>query len=32
MSRLFGANWNKARAIPKPVQPPHSDDSGKPPG
>ena len=26
MTRLFGPNWNRTRAIPKPVQPPRTDD------
>ncbi len=33
MAGLFGANWNATRAIPKPVQPPPSDDKDRgPPG
>ncbi len=32
MARLFGPNWNQQRAIPKPVQPPRSDDDRGPPG
>ena len=27
MVKLFGANWNRARPIPKPVQPPRGDDN-----
>lgn len=29
---LFGANWNRSRPIPPPVQPPRSDDGGRGPG
>ncbi|MFO0574204.1 MAG: hypothetical protein U1A78_09410 [Polyangia bacterium] len=32
MSSLFGPNWNRARAIAPPVQPPRSDDGGRGPG
>jgi hypothetical protein len=33
MATLFGPNWNATRAIPKPVQPPPSDDKDRgPPG
>ncbi len=32
MSSIFGANWNRTRAIPPPVQPPRSDDGGRGPG
>ena len=33
MGALFGPNWNATRAIPKPVQPPPSDDKDRgPPG
>ena len=33
MASLFGPNWNATRAIPKPVQPPPSDDKDRgPPG
>ncbi len=28
MASMFGANWNKTRAVPKPVQPPRSEDKG----
>lgn len=31
MATLFGPNWNRTRPVPKPVQPPRSDDDpGKP--
>ena len=30
MIRLFGPAWNRARPIPKPVQPPRSDDEKAP--
>jgi hypothetical protein len=32
MSSIFGANWNRTRAISPPVQPPRSDDNGRGPG
>lgn len=32
MASLFGANWNRTRAIAPPVQPPRSDDGGRGPG
>jgi len=32
MVTLFGANWNRSRPIPPPVQPPRSDDGGRGPG
>lgn len=32
MESLFGANWNRSRPIPPPVQPPRSDDGGRGPG
>ncbi len=33
MAQLFGANWNVTRPVPKPVQPPPSDDKDRgPPG
>lgn len=32
MQGLFGPNWNAQRSIPKPVQPPRSDDDRGPPG
>ena len=33
MAVMFGPNWNATRAIPKPVQPPPSDDKDRgPPG
>jgi hypothetical protein len=32
MASLFGANWNRTRAIAPPVQPPRSDDNGRGPG
>ena len=33
MSSLFGSNWSVARPVPKPVQPPRSDDKDRgPPG
>jgi len=33
MATMFGPNWNATRAIPKPVQPPPSDDKDRgPPG
>ena len=28
MAGMFGANWNKTKAVPKPVQPPRSEDKG----
>lgn len=31
MTIFFGPNWNRSRAIPKPVQPPRSDDGGRGP-
>ncbi|HEX2574392.1 MAG TPA: hypothetical protein VH877_32890 [Polyangia bacterium] len=31
MTLFFGPNWNRTRAIPKPVQPPRSDDGGRGP-
>jgi hypothetical protein len=33
MHALFGPNWNRMREVPKPVQPPRSDDKDRgPPG
>jgi hypothetical protein len=32
MASLFGANWNRTRAISAPTQPPRSDDGGRGPG
>ena len=32
MANFFGPNWNRTKAIPKPVQPPRSDDGGRGPG
>ncbi len=33
MQAMFGANWNKFRPVPKPVQPPRTDDKDRgPPG
>ena len=32
MASLFGANWNRARSIAPPVQPPRSDDGNRGPG
>ena len=32
MAQFFGANWNRSKSIPKPVQPPRSDDNGRGPG
>ena len=33
MAQMFGEKWNSARAVPKPVQPPRSDDKDRgPPG
>ena len=32
MASLFGANWNRARTIAPPVQPPRTDDGGRGPG
>lgn len=32
MASLFGATWNRTRAIPPPVQPPRSDDGSRGPG
>jgi len=32
MASLFGPNWNRARTIAPPVQPPRSDDGGRGPG
>lgn len=32
MASLFGANWNRARVIAPPVQPPRTDDGGRGPG
>ncbi len=32
MASLFGANWNRARSIAPPVQPPRTDDGGRGPG
>jgi hypothetical protein len=33
MAQMFGTNWNVTRAVPKPVQPPPSDDKDRgPPG
>jgi hypothetical protein len=33
MAAMFGPNWNRTAAIPKPVQPPHTDDKDRgPPG
>jgi hypothetical protein len=31
MAIFFGPNWNRSRPIPKPVQPPRSDDGGRGP-
>ena len=32
MASLFGANWNRARSIAPPAQPPRSEDNGRGPG
>ncbi len=32
MASLFGSNWNRARSIAPPVQPPRTDDGGRGPG
>lgn len=32
MESIFGINWNRARAIAPPIQPPRSDDGGRGPG
>lgn len=32
MASIFGASWNRTRAIAAPIQPPRSDDGGRGPG
>jgi hypothetical protein len=32
MESIFGSNWNRARSIAPPIQPPRSDDGGRGPG
>lgn len=32
MESIFGINWNRARSIAPPIQPPRSDDGGRGPG
>ena len=32
MESIFGSNWNRARAIAPPIQPPRSEDGGRGPG